>query len=447
MQTTKTETYKGADMPEHPPGVQPRVVIIGAGFGGLQAAKALKDAPVHVTIIDRDNYHLFQPMLYQVATAGLSPDAISAPVRGILHNQQNTEVLMAEVTGIDVQGQRVQMGEQSVTYDYLVIAMGASSNYFGHHDWARYAPGIKSLGDAMIIRDTVLLAFETAEKESDPEKCQAHMTFLLVGGGPTGVELAGAIAELAHQSLNGNFRHIQPTKARIILVEGEARIMPSFPPSLTKKATRQLERLGVEIWSNKHVEKVDANGVTVGGQHIAVENVIWTAGVKASPAGEWLHAETDHHGSVKVHSDLSVPGHPNIFVIGDTSSLKQNGKPLPGLAPVAIQEGDYVGAVIADRAEGKAHPKPFHYFDKGTLAVIGRSFGVVDIGPLRFTGVLAWFTWLLVHIFFLIGFRNRIIVLLQYAWVFFTYQRGARNILPDKTPPPQQYETRQHSSQ
>jgi NADH dehydrogenase len=442
MQTTTTDTYQGTDKPEHPPGVQPRVVIVGAGFGGLQAAKALKDAPVHVTIIDRDNYHLFQPMLYQVATAGLSPDAISAPIRAILRDQQNTEVYMAEVTGIDVQGQRVLMDDQSVQYDYLVIATGASSNYFGHSDWSHFAPGIKTLGDAMIIRDMVLLAFETAEKESDPEKCQAHMTFLLVGGGPTGVELAGAIAELAHQSLNGNFRHIRPTKARIILVEGESRIMPSFPPSLTKKATERLEQLGVEIWSNKHVEKVDANGVTVGGQHIAVENVIWTAGVKASPAGEWLHAETGHHGSVKVQSDLSVPGHPNIFVIGDTSSLKQNGKPLPGLAPVAIQEGDYVGAVIADRTAGKTHSQPFHYFDKGTLAVIGRSFGVVDIGPLRFTGVLAWLTWLLVHIFFLIGYRNRIIVLLQYAWVFFTYQRGARNILPENTSPPLQYETR-----
>ncbi len=445
MGTTATRSRQPQtthDTTKQPTTVMPRVVIIGAGFGGLQAAKALADTPVHITVIDRNNYHLFQPMLYQVATGGLSPDDISAPIRQILCRQQNTEVLMAEVTGIDTQGQRVLMGDQSVPYDYLIVATGATSNYFGHNEWEQYAPGIKTLGDAMAIRDTILMAFEAAERETDPEKRQAHLTFLLVGGGPTGVELAGAMAVLVRESLNGNFRHIHPASARIILVEGESRIMPSFPASLTRKATVKLKQLGVEIRTGVHVKEVDATGVMIGNQRVDAENVIWTAGVKASPAGQWLHAPVDHDGRVKVKSDLTVPGHPNIFVIGDTATVTQKGKHLPGVAPVAIQEAKYVASVIAERVAGKEHLQPFRYFNKGTLAVIGRSFGIVNIGPIRFTGLLAWFTWLLVHLFFLIGFRNRVIVLLQYAWVFFTYQKGSRIILPQKTLPPLQYQAR-----
>ena len=411
---------------------QPRVVIIGAGFGGLQAAKALAKQPVQVTVIDRDNYHLFQPMLYQVATAGLSPDDIATPVREILRGHTNTEVLMAEVTGIDVQGRHVEIGNQSVPFDYLIVATGATSNYFGHDDWQQYAPGIKTLAEGIAIRNLVLSAFEEAECESDEERHRALLTFVLVGGGPTGVELAGALADLANRSMKGNFRHIKPSAARIILVEGESRIMPTFPASLTKKARRKLNKMGVEIRSGVHVKSVDANGVMIGDERVETKNVIWTAGVKASPAGQWLEAPVDHDGRVKVQSDLSVPGHPNIFVIGDTALVRQGGKHLPGLAPVAIQEGRYVGNLIAKRAAGEEQNTPFHYVDKGTMATVGHAFAVADIGPLHFTGFLAWLTWLFVHLFFLIGFRNRFVVLFQYAWSYFTFQKGVRVILPEK---------------
>jgi NADH:quinone reductase (non-electrogenic) len=410
----------------------PRVVIVGGGFGGLQAAKSLAKAPVRVTLIDVDNYHLFQPMLYQVATGGLAPSDISSPIRGIVKHQENIEVLMSEVTGVDVQGQRVIMGDQSEAFDYLIVATGASNNYFGHEEWQKFAPGLKSLDDGVTVRDKILLAFETAEREKDPEQRKALLTFVLVGGGPTGVELAGAIADLAHQTLAGNFRQIQPGDARIILVEGEARIMPSFPASLTHKARQKLNQLGVEIRTGVHVKEVDAHSVMIGDQRVEVENVIWTAGVKASPAGQWLHADVDHDGRVKVQPDMTVPGHHNIFVIGDTALATQNGKKLPGLAPVAIQEAKYVASVIADEVAGKTERQPFHYFNKGTLATVGHAYGVVDIGPIHFTGFIAWLTWLFVHILFLIGFRNRLIVFLQYAWTYFTSQRGARIILPVK---------------
>ncbi len=411
---------------------QPRVVIVGAGFGGLQAAKALRHVPVQVTVIDRWNHHLFQPMLYQVATAGLSIEDISAPIRRIFHRQTNASVLMTEVTGVDVQGQRVLMAEQAIPYDYLVLATGASSNYFGHEEWKQLAPGLKSLQEAIALRRQILGAFEAAENEVDPEQRQARLTFVLVGAGPTGVELAGAIAELAHRALASDFRRINPASTRIVLVEGEPRIIPTFPASLTRKARKKLEQLGVEIRTGVHVTAITADGVMIGSDHLPAKNVIWTAGVKASPAGAWLGAAVDHAGRVRVEPDLTVPGHPTIFVIGDTACVLQRGKPLPGLSPVAMQEGRYVAQVIADRIAGKAQRRSFHYRDKGTLATVGRSFAVVDIGPLHFTGFFAWLTWIVVHIFYLIGFRNRLLVLIQYAWAYVTFQPGARIILPEE---------------
>lgn len=411
---------------------RPHVVIIGAGFGGLQAAKELDEVPVRVTVIDRNNYHLFQPMLYQVATAGLAPDDICTPIREILRKQEYTEVLMDEVTDIDVQGQQVVTNTQRIPFDYLIVATGATSNYFGHDNWQSLAPGIKTLDDGLVVRNMVLSAFEAAERESDPQKRKALLTFVLVGGGPTGVELAGAIADLAHQTMKKDFRHIHPSAARIILVEGKPRVMPQFPSSLTKKASKKLKAMGVEIHSGVHVTEVDENGVKIGDERVETQNVIWTAGVKASPAGKWLNVETDQDGRVKVQSDLTIPGHSNIFVIGDTALYEQNGKHLPGLAPVAIQEATYVAELIADRVEGKEQPQPFHYHNKGTMATVGRGFAVVDLGKLRFTGLFAWITWLLVHIFFLIRFRNRFMVLFQYAWAYFTMQKDSRVIIPER---------------
>lgn len=411
----------------------PHVVIIGGGFGGLQAAKALNKQPVQVTIIDRNNFHLFQPMLYQVATAGLSPSDIANPLRAVLEKQANTGVLMAEVTGIDIDQQQVLLGEnQALRYDYLIVATGATSNYFGHPDWEKLAPGLKSVNDALTIRRQVLCAFEAAEREPDEQKRKALLTFVLVGGGPTGVELSGAIAELARQSLKGDFRHIDPTMTRIVLVQGPKRILPSFPAPLAEQASKKLQQLGVEIKTGVHVKEVRQDGVMIGDEHLATENVIWTAGVKASPAGEWLHADVDHDGRVKVQPDMTIPGHSNIFVIGDTALAKQNGKHLPGLAPVAMQEANYVASVIVSRVTGETAPARFHYFDKGTLATVGRGFGIVAIGPVRFAGLLAWLVWLFVHILFLIGARNRLLVFIQYAWTYFTFQRGTRVIVPEE---------------
>ncbi|GHO97294.1 NADH dehydrogenase [Reticulibacter mediterranei] len=413
--------------------IAPHVVIVGGGFGGLQAAKALGDQPVQVTIIDRNNFHLFQPMLYQVATAGLSPADIANPLRAVLEKQANTGVLMAEVTGIDIDQQQVLLGEnQALHYDYLIVATGATSNYFGHPEWEKLAPGLKSVNDALVIRRQVLSAFEAAEREPDEQKRKALLTFVLVGGGPTGVELSGAIAELARQSLKGDFRHIDPTMTRIVLVQGPKRILPSFPAHLAEQANKKLQQLGVEIRTGLHVKEVRQDGVMIGDEHLATENVIWTAGVKASPAGEWLHADVDHDGRVKVQQDLTAPGHSNIFVIGDTALATQNGKHLPGLAPVAMQEANYVASVIVGRVRGEMPPARFHYFDKGTLATVGRGFGIVSIGPARFAGLLAWLIWLFVHILFLIGARNRLLVFIQYAWTYFTFQRGTRVIVPEE---------------
>jgi NADH dehydrogenase len=421
---------------ESVPVVKPRVVIVGAGFGGLNAARALHDAPVQMTVIDRNNHHLFQPLLYQVATGVLSPAEISAPIRSVLSKQKNAEVLMGEVTGVDTQAQRVLLHDQSVPYDYLILATGARDSYFGHNDWAAFAPGLKSIVQATTIRRKILLAFEMAERETDPEKHKALLTFVLVGAGPTGVEMAGAIGGLAHKTLVSDFRHINPKEARIVLVEALPRILLPFDERLAKKAHRALNRLGIEVRTSSPVEAVDSEGVVIAGERLAAKTVIWTAGVAASPAGAWLGAETDRAGRVKVGSDVTVPDHPNIFVLGDTASCTQDGKPLPGVAQVAMQQGHYVAAVIADQVAGKSHSETFRYVDKGNMAVIGRFYGIVAIGKLRFAGVLAWFMWLVLHLMFLIGFRNRLVVGFQWLVYFTTFQRGARLITFDDTTRP-----------
>lgn len=405
----------------------PHVVIIGAGFGGLQAAKALHNVPVRVTVIDRTNYHLFQPLLYQVATAALSPADICSPIRHILKRQKNTEVVMAEVTDIDTQQQRVYMDERSIAYDYLIVATGVRENYFGHTAWQPLAPGLKTIEDATAIRRKILLAFELAEQETDPKRVKELLTFIVVGAGPTGVELAGAIAEVAYKALKSEFRHIDPAWARILLVELGPRILSTFPESLAQKARKELTRLSVEVRTNAAVSEIDENGVVVAGEHIAARTVLWTAGVLASPTGRWLGAELDRAGRVKVEPDLSIPNMPNVFVIGDTASVMQNGKPLPGVAPVAMQQGRYVASVIAQCTTSKTH-QPFHYFDKGSLATVGRAYAIIALGKLRLTGFLAWVMWLAVHIFYLIGFRNRVLVMLQWAWAYFAWHRGARLI-------------------
>ena len=424
--TTQTTLDKRNE--QNPPAVQPRIVIVGAGFGGLKAAQALSSANARVTVIDRQNHHLFQPLLYWVATAGLSPADISSPIRSILRRQKNTEVVMAEVTGVDLAQQRVLMGEHAVPYDYLVLATGAHDNYFGHPEWEQYAPGLKSIVDATSIRRQILLAFEAAEIETDPQKIRSLLTFVLVGAGPTGVEMSGAIAELAHKALTSDFRHIDTKSSRILLVEAAPRILATFPESLARKSKRKLERMGVEVREGSAVEQVEEHGVVVGGEYIEAHNIIWSAGVSASPAGKWLGAEVDRAGRVKVESDLSVPGYPNVFVIGDTASVTQNSKPLPGVAPVAMQAGRYVASLILQRIAGKELHKPFHYLNKGNLATVGRSYALVDLGIVRMTGFLAWVTWLVVHIFYLIGFRNRAVALFQWAWTYLTYHRGARLI-------------------
>lgn len=405
-----------------------RVVIVGGGFGGLQAAKALGNAPVQVTIIDRNNHHLFQPLLYWVATAGLSPAEISSPIRRILRKQKNTEVIMSEVTGIDIQGQRVLMDDRSLPYDYLLLATGAQDNYFGHPEWSKYAPGLKTIVEATAIRSQILRAFEIAEVETDPEKIRELLTFVLVGAGPTGVEMAGAIAELSHKALAKDFRHIDPTSTRVVLVEAGARVLGAFPEKLAKKAQQELNRLGVEVRTSSLVENIDANGVFIGGKRIASKTVIWTAGVAASAAGKWLETEVDRGGRVLVNADLSMPERPNIFVIGDTASLARSGTPLPGVAPVAMQQGRYVAALIKQRVISGGPERPFQYRDKGSLATIGRSYAVVNFKGLSLVGLAAWLLWLVVHIYYLIGFRNRLVTLFQWAWTYMTFNRGARLI-------------------
>jgi NADH dehydrogenase len=405
-----------------------RVVILGAGFGGLYAAKHLAGVDAEVTIVDRFNYHLFQPLLYQVATAALSPADIAAPIRGILRGQRNHAVILAEVTGIDTEARAVALGERRIAYDQLVVATGTRHSYFGHDEWEAVAPGLKTIDDATAIRRRILLAFERAEQSIDERERRRLLTFTIIGGGPTGVELAGAIAELARAALARDFRHIDPQTARILLLEAGARILGGFPEKLSAIAEKALRRLGVEVLVGCAVTRCEPGAVEIGHERIESDTLIWAAGVVASPAGRWLGAECDRAGRVIVGPDLTLPGHPEIFVIGDTARVEGPGGPLPGLAPVAKQQGTYVARVIAARFSGRPPPGPFRYRSRGYLATIGRHEAVADFGRIKVWGWPAWLLWSVVHIYFLIGFRGRLLVALEWLWSYLTYQRGARLI-------------------
>src|SRR5262247_4544269 len=423
----------------------PRVVIVGGGFGGLYAALGLARAAVTVTVVDKHNYHLFRPMLYQVATGLLSSDEIAAPIRSILRRQKNVTVLMAEVIGVDPHARVVFTREGTVAYDYLVLATGIEYNYFGHEEWKAVAPGLASVDDADRIRGKILTAFESAEQLAASGKADASMlleplTFVQVGAGTAGVEMAGTIAEMARMALAEDFRHIDPRSAHILLFEAAPRILPTYPERLSEKARRHLEQLGVEVHTNAKVEGVDEYGVIVNGKRIASRTVLWTAGVVASPAGRWLGVDVDRAGRIKVNPDLSVPGHPNVFAVGDTAAIVadtrslfgiRNGTPelLPGVAQVAIQGGTYVASLIRRRVEGERSAGPFWYWDKGSMAIVGRSFAVADLKRVRFAGFTAWLLWAGIHIYFLIGFANRLLVMLQWGMSFVTKRRGVR-ILP-----------------
>ncbi len=421
-----------------------RVVVVGGGFGGLYATKALKKAPVEVTLLDRRNFHLFQPLLYQVATGSLSPGEVASPLRSVFARQKNVRVLLAEAVDLDAERRRVILGDGEIEYDTLIVAAGSTDSYFGHEDWRPIAPSLKSIEEATEIRRKILYAFEAAERESDPDKRREWLTFVLVGGGPTGVELAGALAEIAHDTLRHEFRSIRPQEATILLFEGAARVLPTYPEDLSAKAERSLIRLGVRPRSNVFVTAMDQSGVTVktaqGTEHIASRTVIWSAGVRASSFGEVLERRTgvrrDSSGRVLVAPDCSVPNHPEIFVIGDLAHLEQDGKLLPGVAQVAMQEGGYVAKLIRKRLE-HATLAPFRYFDKGSLAVIGRASAVAQIGPLHMSGLLAWLTWLFVHLMYLVEFSNRVLVFVQWGFLYLTYNRGARLITgPSESPQP-----------
>ncbi len=406
----------------------PRVVIVGAGFGGLSAAKELGGTAFEVTLIDQHNYHLFQPLLYQVATAGLAPSDIAAPIRGILSHARNVSVVLAQVSGVDVAGRAVMAEGRRIPFDYLILATGAQHAYFGHDHWASFAPGLKTLDDATYLRRRILLAFEKAETEPDATERRRLLNFVVVGGGPTGVEMAGAIAELSKRALAADFRAIDPREARVVLVEAGPRLLAPFDPKLSETAKRSLEQLGVEVRLGAAVTDCDCGGATLGSDRIESRTIIWAAGVMASPAGNWLGVDTDRAGRVKVGPDLSVPSHPNIFVIGDTAlALGADGKPIPGVAPVAKQQGRYVAETLEAREAGKTI-MPFRYCDFGSLATIGRKRAVADLGGLKVKGFLAWVLWSLAHIYFLIGFRSRLIVAMNWAWNYVTFQRGTRLI-------------------
>jgi len=412
----------------------PRVVIVGGGFGGLAAAKALRKAPLEVTLIDRTNHHVFQPLLYQVATAVLAPSQMSAPIRDVLRRQRNTTVIMGEVTGVDktqhcVFVNDVDRQHVSVPYDYLILATGARHSYFGHNEFEKFAPGLKSVADAVAIRNKILGAFEQAEAEEDVTRHRDLLTFVLVGAGPTGVEMAAALAIFVRTSLRSEFRRIDPTSARIVLIDAAPKVLGPFAPALSEAARKHLEKLGVEIRLGHAVEMIDNDGVIVAGERVASKTVIWTAGVTPSPAGKWLGAETDRAGRVRIQPDLRVPNHPEIFVVGDTASLDQDGKPLAGVAQVAMQQGRYAGKLIRRQLAGESAPKPFRYFDKGTMAVVGKGYAVLQTGKIHLHGLIAWLGWAFIHITFLAQLSQKISVFLQWAWLFLTGQRGSRLIV------------------
>src|SRR3984885_7481852 len=411
-----------------------KVVIVGAGFGGLAAAKALRNTPASVLLIDRANHHLFQPLLYQVATSVLSPSQIATPIRGIFRKQKNTIVILGEVTGVDKDQKRVFVSDADrqnvpISYDYLILATGSTHSYFGHNEFEQFAPGLKSLADAEAARNKILQAFELAEAEDDPARHRDLLTFVLVGAGPTGVEMAGALAVFVRTSLKTEFRRIDPASARIVLVDMAPRVLGPFSEDLSKAAKAHLERLGVEVRLGHSVDKIDPDGIVVAGDRIASKTVIWTAGVAPSPAGKWLNVETDRAGRVRVQKDLTAPGWPEILVLGDTASLDQDGRPLPGVAQVAIQQGRYAGKLIHSRIVGNPPPAPFHYWDKGNMAVVGKGFAVLESGRVKISGLVAWLPWAAVHLQFLATSSLRLTVFLQWVWTYLTGQRGDRLIV------------------
>jgi len=419
----------------------PVIVIVGGGFGGLAAAKALRKAPAHVILIDRTNHHLFQPLLYQVATSVLTPGQIGSPIRGIVGKQRNTTVLLGEVTAVDraqkcVSVSNTDRSNVPIYYDYLVLATGATHSYFGHEEFRKHAPGLKNLADAVAIRNKILGAFERAEAEEDPSRHRELLTFVLVGAGPSGVEMASAIAILVRNSLRSEFRRVDPALARIVLIDQSHRVLGSFAESLSSAAKARLEKLGVEVMLGCSVEKVDGEGVIAGGERIVSRTVIWTAGVAPSPAARWLNAESDHAGRVRIQPDLSVPGHPEVFVVGDTALLEQDGKPLPGVAQVAMQQGRYAGRAIARRLAGEPAPKAFRYFDKGNMAIVGKGFAVLQSRGIQVSGFLAWIVWAAIHLEFLAQSNLRVSVFVQWVWTYLTGQRGSRLIVSYHAPEP-----------